>query len=102
MCGRLIGSAPRKRAFLAAAGTGLGVFALVPLCRACAGRLRPGAAEAVLARINVFNYTGVLAGGAASGILGSTGHFRLAYAIPAALVLALLATARSFSHRFTS
>lgn len=84
-------------AVLAAACTGLGVSALVPLCLASAGRLRPGATEAVLARMNVFNYTGVLAGGAASGILGSTGHFRLAYGIPAALVLALLATARSFA-----
>jgi MFS family permease len=83
-------------AVLAAACTGLGVSALVPLCLASAGRLRPGATEAVLARMNVFNYAGVLAGGAASGVLGSTGHFRLAYAIPAALVLALLVTARSF------
>ncbi|NGO10087.1 MFS transporter [Streptomyces sp. HC44] len=84
-------------AVLAAACTGLGVSALAPLCLASAGRLRPGATEAVLARMNVFNYIGVLAGGAASGILGSTGHFRLAYAIPAALVLAILATARSFN-----
>ncbi|MGW1024658.1 MFS transporter [Streptomyces sp. NPDC002577] len=89
-------------AVLAAACTGLGVSALVPLCLASAGRLRPGATEAVLARMNVFNYTGVLAGGAASGILGSTGHFRLAYGIPAALVLAVLATARSFNHRVKS
>ncbi|MFF0083419.1 MFS transporter [Streptomyces canus] len=89
-------------AVVAAAGTGLGVSALVPLCLASAGHLRPGAAEAVLARMNVFNYIGVLTGGAASGILGSTGHFRLAYGIPAVLVLALLATARSFNHRFTS
>ncbi|WP_449350579.1 MFS transporter [Streptomyces shaanxiensis] len=84
-------------AVLAAACTGLGVSALVPLCLASAGRLRPGATEAVLARMNVFNYAGVLAGGAAGGILGSTGHFRLAYAMPAALVLALLMTARSFA-----
>ncbi|MEH0581543.1 MULTISPECIES: MFS transporter [Streptomyces] len=83
-------------AVLAAGCTGLGVSALVPLCLASAGRLRPGATESVLARMNVFNYLGVLAGGAASGILGSTGHFRLAYGIPAALVLALLATAGSF------
>lgn len=85
-------------AVLAAACTGLGVSALAPLCLASAGRLRPGAAETVLARMNIFNYIGVLAGGAASGLLGSTGHFRLAYAIPAALVLALLATARTFNH----
>ncbi|MEU9626397.1 hypothetical protein AB0D89_06185 [Streptomyces luteogriseus] len=55
--------------------------------------------------MNVFNHTGVLAGVAAQRnprVHGSTGHFRLAYAIPAALVLALLATARSFNHRFPS
>ncbi|MGW7541117.1 MFS transporter [Streptomyces sp. NPDC054770] len=86
-------------AVLAAAGTGLGVSALVPLCLASAGRLRPGATEAVLARMNLFNYTGVLVGGAASGVLGSTGHFRLAYGIPVVLVLALLTTAGSFNHR---
>jgi MFS family permease len=89
-------------AVLAAAGTGLGVAALAPLCLAAAGRLRPGATEAVLARMNVFNYLGVLAGGAASGVLGSIGHFRLAYAIPAALVLALLATAPSFTRTKTT
>jgi MFS family permease len=88
-------------AVLAAAGTGLGVAALAPLCLASAGRLRPGATEAVLARMNIFNYLGVLAGGAASGVLGSIGHFRLAYAIPAVLVLALLATTRSFSRAGT-
>ena len=85
-------------AVLAAACTGLGVSVLVPLCLASAGRLRPEATETVLARMNIFNYIGVLAGGAAGGTLGSTGHFRLAYAIPAALVLALLATARSFNN----
>lgn len=83
-------------AVLCAGCAGLGVSALVPLCLASAGRLRPDATEAVLARMNVFNYLGVLAGGAASGILGSTGHFRLAHAIPAALVLAVLTTVRAF------
>ena len=84
-------------AVLAAGCVGLGVSALAPLCLASAGRLRPEAAEAVLARLNVFNYLGVITGGAASGILGSAGHFRLAYAVPAALVLVLLLTARSFA-----
>ncbi|MCX4582315.1 hypothetical protein [Streptomyces sp. NBC_01481] len=36
-------------------------------------------------------------GGAVSGLLGSTGQFRLAYAAPAALALLLLAAARHFT-----
>ncbi|MEV6871609.1 MFS transporter [Amycolatopsis sp. NPDC051128] len=82
----------------AAAGlTGLGVSAFAPLCLASAGRLQPDAAEAILARLNLFNYFGVIAGGAVSGVLGSAGQFRLAYAAPALLVLLLMATARSFT-----
>ena len=81
----------------AAGLTGLGVSALVPLCLASAGRIRPDTAEAILARLNLFNYFGVIAGGAVSGVLGSAGHFRLAYAAPALLTLLLIATARSFT-----
>ncbi|WP_217554389.1 MFS transporter [Streptomyces sp. GbtcB6] len=83
-------------AVVAAGCTGLGVAALTPLCVAAAGRLRPGAPETVLARLNVFNYVGVLVGAGASGGLGATGHFRVAYAIPAALALVLVTTARFF------
>jgi MFS family permease len=84
-------------AALAAGFTGLGVSALAPLCLASAGRLQPDAAEAVLARLNLFNYAGLIAGGAVSGVLGSAGDFRLAYAVPALPVLLLLVTARSFA-----
>ncbi|WNZ07774.1 MFS transporter [Streptomyces sp. 11x1] len=83
-------------AVVAACCAGLGVAALIPLCVAAAGRLRPGGPETVLARLNVFNYVGVLVGAGASGALGATGHFRIAYAIPAALAVALVATARFF------
>ncbi|MEU6800874.1 MFS transporter [Streptomyces neyagawaensis] len=83
-------------AVVAAGCAGLGVAALIPLCVAAAGRLRPGAPETVLARLNVFNYVGVLVGAGASGGLGATGHFRIAYAIAAALVLIPVATARFF------
>jgi MFS family permease len=84
-------------AVLAAGAVGLGASVLVPLCLASAARLRPGASEAVLARLNLFNYVGVITGGAVSGLLGSTGHFRLAYAVPAALAVLLLAAARHFT-----
>lgn len=43
-------------ATIAAGFTGLGVSALAPLCLASAGRVQPDAAEAVLARLNLFNY----------------------------------------------
>ncbi|MGW0207612.1 MFS transporter [Streptomyces sp. NPDC003233] len=83
-------------AVVAAGCAGLGVAALTPLCVAAVGRLQPGAPETVLARLNVFNYVGVLVGAGASGGLGATGHFRIAYAIPAALAMVLVTTARFF------
>jgi len=84
-------------AVLAAGVVGLGASVLAPLCLASAARLRPGAAETVLARLNLFNYAGVVTGGAVSGLLGSTGEFRLAYALPAALAVLVLAGARHFT-----
>jgi MFS family permease len=81
-------------AVIAACCAGLGIAALTPLCVAAAGRLQPGAPETVLARLNVFNYVGVLVGAGASGSLGATGHFRIAFAIPAALTMVLVTTAR--------
>ncbi|MFC3572635.1 MFS transporter [Streptomyces yaanensis] len=92
-----LAAAPSWPYAVGAAGcAGLGVAALTPLCVAAAGRLRPGAPETVLARLNVFNYVGVLVGAGASGGLGATGHFRVAYAIPAALAMVLVTTARFF------
>ncbi|MEU0646969.1 MFS transporter [Streptomyces umbrinus] len=84
-------------AVLAAGAVGLGASVLAPLCLASAARLRPAASEAVLARLNLFNYAGVVTGGAVSGLLGSTGEFRLAYAAPAALAVLVLAAARHFA-----
>ncbi|MCX4402368.1 MFS transporter [Streptomyces sp. NPDC059837] len=84
-------------AVLAAGAVGLGASVLAPLCLASAARLRPAASEVVLARLNLFNYAGVVTGGAVSGLLGSTGRFRLAYAAPAVLAVLLLAGARHFT-----
>lgn len=82
----------------AAGLTGLGVAVLAPLCLASAGRLQPDSTEAVLARLNLFNYAGLVGGSVASGILGSSGHFRLAYAIPALLALVPLLVVRAFAY----
>ncbi|MET7652067.1 MFS transporter [Streptomyces sp. NPDC005486] len=86
-------------AVLAAGVVGLGASVLAPLCLASAAWLRPAASEAVLARLNLFNYAGVLTGGAVSGLLGSTGRFRLAYAASAALTVLVLAAARHFTQQ---
>jgi MFS family permease len=93
-----LAGAPSWPLAVAAAGlTGLCVSTLIPLCLASAGRLRPKAAEAVLARLNLFNYFGVIAGSALSGILGSAGDFRLAYAAPILPMLLLTTGARYFT-----
>ena len=49
----------------AVAGAGLGVIA--PLCFSAAGDLAPGHADAVVARLNVFNYVGAVLGGVLVG-----------------------------------
>ncbi|WP_181801812.1 MFS transporter [Streptomyces shenzhenensis] len=87
----LIGWAPGRTAV----AVSYGLFGMALGCIDVSANTRAAAVERH-ARMNVFNYTGVLAGGAVSGTLGSTGHFGLAYAIPAALVLTLVATARLF------
>jgi len=91
-----------ETAVVAAGLVGLGTSALAPLCLASAARLDHARPEEMLARLNLFNYVGVIAGGAASGLLGSGGHFRLAYAAPAALAIPLLIAARHFSQMATA
>ena len=54
----------------AIAGAGLGVIA--PLCFSAAGTLAPGHADAVVARLNIFNYVGAVLGGVLVGAIGST------------------------------
>ncbi|MFD4560870.1 MFS transporter [Streptomyces sp. NPDC058469] len=100
VAGALVGMATAPSwpfAVLAAGVVGLGASVLAPLCLASAARLRPAASETVLARLNLFNYAGVVTGGAVSGLLGSTGEFRLAYAAPAALAVLVLTGARHFT-----
>ncbi|MEU3891126.1 MFS transporter [Streptomyces sp. NPDC029041] len=75
---------------------GLGLCVLVPQTFAAAGRLFPGASDAAVARLNVFNYVGFLIGSPLVGALGDLWSYRGAMLVPMVLVLVTLVYARSF------
>ncbi|MEU0337318.1 MFS transporter [Streptomyces sp. NPDC006193] len=76
---------------------GLGLCVLVPQTFAAAGRLFPGASDAAVARLNIFNYVGFLIGSPSVGALGDAWSYRGAMLAPMALVLVTLGCARSFA-----
>lgn len=81
---------------------GLGLCVLVPQTFAAAGRLAsekygPGASDAAIARLNVFNYVGFLIGSPLVGALGDAWSYRGAMLVPMVLVLVTLVYARSFA-----
>jgi MFS family permease len=83
---------------------GLGLCVLVPQTFAAAGRHAlnaggPGASDAAIARLNVFNYVGFLVGSPLVGTLGDAWSYRGAMLVPMALVLVTPAYARSFAVR---
>lgn len=93
----LAGSVPVGLLGFALAGAGLGPIA--PLCFSAAGSLAPGHADAVVARLNVFNYVGAVLGGVLVGALATASTFRLGFAVPVVLVLAVAAVAGRFGPR---
>ncbi|MEU6092667.1 MFS transporter [Streptomyces sp. NPDC047085] len=76
---------------------GLGLCVLVPQTFAAAGRLFPGASDAAVARLNIFNYVGFLVGSPLVGALGDVWSYRGAMLVPMVLVLVTLVYARSFA-----
>ncbi|MGK5697109.1 MFS transporter [Streptomyces sp. URMC 128] len=76
---------------------GVGLCVLVPQTFAAAGRLFPGASDAAVARLNVFNYVGFLIGSPLVGALGDLWSYRGAMLVPMVLVLVTLVYARSFA-----
>ncbi|MFJ8308826.1 MULTISPECIES: MFS transporter [unclassified Streptomyces] len=75
---------------------GFGLCVIVPQTFAAAGRLFPGASDAAVARLNVFNYVGFLVGSPLVGALGDAWSYRGAMLVPMVLVLLTLVYARSF------
>ncbi|MFD4511659.1 MFS transporter [Streptomyces sp. NPDC058457] len=78
---------------------GLGLCVLVPQTFAAAGRLFPGASDAAIARLNIFNYVGFLIGSPLVGALGDAWSYRGAMLVPMVLVLVTMVYARSFATR---
>ncbi|HWJ84695.1 MAG TPA: MFS transporter [Cellulomonas sp.] len=81
----------------AVAGAGLGLIA--PLCFATAGVLAPDHADAVVARLNVFNYVGTLLGAVLLPVVGTATSFRVAFVLPVVLALVVFAIAGGFAGR---
>lgn len=81
----------------ALAGAGLGLIA--PLCFATAGVLAPDHADAVVARLNVFNYVGTLLGAVLLPVIGTATSFRLAFVLPIVLALVVASIAGGFAGR---
>jgi len=75
---------------------GLGLCVIVPQTFAAAGRLFPGASDAAVARLNIFNYVGFLIGSPLVGALGDLWNYRGAMLVPMVLVLVTLRYAGSF------
>ncbi|MFB7412591.1 MFS transporter [Streptomyces sp. NPDC056202] len=78
---------------------GLGLSVIVPQTFAAAGRLFPGASDAAVARLNVFNYVGFLIGSPLVGALGDAWSYRGAMMVPMVLVLVTVVYATSFGSR---
>ncbi|WP_406862386.1 MFS transporter [Streptomyces sp. HUAS MG47] len=83
---------------------GLGLSVIVPQTFAAAGRRAfeshgPGASDAAVARLNVFNYVGFLIGSPLVGALGDAWSYRGAMLVPMVLVLVTVVYATSFGVR---
>ncbi|AHH20029.1 major facilitator superfamily transporter [Nocardia nova SH22a] len=91
------GPVPALAGFLVA---GLGLPVIAPLCFSEAGRLTDGSGlDAVIARLNLFNYAGTLIGGGVVGAVADASSLRAGFVIPLLFAAALIPTARFFRPR---
>ncbi|MGC4935147.1 MFS transporter [Gordonia sp. DT30] len=77
---------------LAIAGVGGGI--LIPVTFAAAGRILPARRDEVIARVNLFNYAGVILGAVIIGAIASGSGIGVAFLIPAAGLIAVIPLAR--------
>lgn len=76
---------------------GLGAPVVAPLCFGAAGRLAPPEqTDAVVARLNLFNYAGTVVGGGLVGAVAAASNLRVGFALPLAFAVALILLAPAF------
>jgi MFS family permease len=75
---------------------GAGLSVVVPLTFSAADALDPAGTGSVIAKVNLFNYGGVIVGTVLIGIIGDATGYRIAFAAPAVLVLMILALSPAF------
>ncbi|MFE3001166.1 MFS transporter [Nocardia sp. NPDC059246] len=80
----------------AAAGVCTGI--LVPIAFGAAGDLRPERSDEVIARVNLFNYAGAVAGAVALGLVAAGPALGYAFAIPAVVLLVATPALRRLRH----
>jgi hypothetical protein len=78
---------------------GLGAGVVAPLCFAAVGALAPGAADGMIASVNVFNYVGAVGGGVLVGALGTATTLRAGFVVTVLAAVVLVMTARAFVPR---
>jgi MFS family permease len=77
---------------------GLGLSIVVPLTFSAADGLDPAGSGTVIARVNLFNYAGVIIGSAVIGVVAGADYenLRIAFAVPGVLVLLITVLAPAF------
>jgi MFS family permease len=75
---------------------GVSLCVVVPLSFSVAGALDPTGSGVAIARVNLFNYVGFVVGAGLIGAVNQAVGLRWAFAVPAALCLAIVALAPSF------
>ncbi|MEU7138753.1 MFS transporter [Nocardia sp. NPDC046473] len=79
---------------------GVGMPVIAPLCFSEAGQLTSGRGlDALIARLNLFNYAGTLVGGGVVGAVAAGFGHRIGFVIPLAFAAALVGLARVFHAR---
>ncbi|WP_216903187.1 MFS transporter [Nocardia alni] len=79
---------------------GLGVPVVAPLCFSEVGRLTGGRGlDAVVARLNLFNYAGALVGGAVVGAVSDVSSMRIGFGLSLVFAASLILLARYFHTR---
>ncbi|WP_054814115.1 MFS transporter [Nocardia arizonensis] len=80
--------------------TGLGIGVIAPLCFSEAGEATGGPAlDALIARLNLFNYAGTLVAGVVVGGITTALTYRVGFVVPLVCAAALVALAGAFHRR---